>query len=62
MDDSKDSSDISPSNIIELTMEILSTEDKQEFEEHKKQLIEEAKAKLLPTSWWTRITRSSYRG
>jgi hypothetical protein len=39
MHGSKDSSDVSPSNIIELTMETLSVEDQQEFEEHKKQPI-----------------------
>jgi hypothetical protein len=36
---SKDSSDISPNNIIEPTMETLSAEDQKEFEEHKEQLI-----------------------
>jgi hypothetical protein len=44
---SKDSSDVSPSNIIEPTMENLSTEDQQEIEEHKEQLIKEALAKFL---------------
>jgi hypothetical protein len=34
--------DVSPSNIIEPTMETLSAEDRQEFEEHKEQLIKEA--------------------
>jgi hypothetical protein len=43
----KDSSDVSPSNIIEPTMETLSTEDEQEFEEHKEHLITEAQAKFL---------------
>jgi hypothetical protein len=38
----KDSSDVSPSNIIEPTMETLSTEYQQELEEHKEQLIKEA--------------------
>jgi hypothetical protein len=32
---SKDSFDVSPSNIIEPTMETLPAEDQQEFEEHK---------------------------
>jgi hypothetical protein len=44
---SKDSFDISPSNIIEPTMETLSAEDQQEFEEHKGQLIKEAQTKFL---------------
>jgi hypothetical protein len=44
---SKDSSDVSPSNIIESTMETLLAEDQQEFEEHKHQLIKEAQAKFL---------------
>ena len=43
----KDHSDISPSNIIEMTMESLSAEGPHEFEEHKKQLIKEAEAKYL---------------
>jgi hypothetical protein len=43
---SKDSSDVLPSNIIEPTMETLSAEDQQEFEEHKEQTIEEAKTKF----------------
>jgi hypothetical protein len=38
---SKDSSDVSPSTIIKLTMETLSVEDQQDFEKHKKQLIKE---------------------
>jgi hypothetical protein len=37
----KASSDVSPSNIIEPTMETLSAEDLGEFEEHKEQLIKE---------------------
>jgi hypothetical protein len=47
MASSKDSFDISPSNIIEPTMETLSNEDQQEFKKHKKQLIKEAQAKFL---------------
>jgi hypothetical protein len=35
MASSKDSSNVSPSNIIEPTMETLSAEDQREFEEHK---------------------------
>jgi hypothetical protein len=35
---SKDSSDVSSSNIIEPTMETLSVEDEKEFEERKEQL------------------------
>jgi hypothetical protein len=44
---SKDHSDVSTSNIIEPTMETLSTKDQQEFKEHKEQLINEAQAKFL---------------
>jgi hypothetical protein len=44
---SKDSSNISPNNIMEPTMETLSAEDQREFEEHKVQLINEAQAKFL---------------
>jgi hypothetical protein len=47
MTSSKDHSNVSLSNIIETTMETLSTEDRQEFEEHKKQLIKEAQDKFL---------------
>jgi hypothetical protein len=39
MDDSKDHSDICPSNIVKPTMETLSAEDQQEVEEYKWQLI-----------------------
>jgi hypothetical protein len=39
---SKDSSNISPNNIMEPTMETLSAEDQREFEKHKAQLIKEA--------------------
>jgi hypothetical protein len=44
---SKDNSDVSPNNIIKPTMETLSVEDQQEFEEHKEQVIKEAQAKFL---------------
>jgi hypothetical protein len=44
---SKDNSDVSLSNNIEPTMETLSAEDHQEFEEHKEKLIKEAQAKFL---------------
>jgi hypothetical protein len=44
---SKDSSDVSPNNIIEPTMETLPAEDQQEFEEHKEQLIKKVHAKFL---------------
>jgi hypothetical protein len=47
MASSKYSSDISTSNIIEPTWEILSTEEQLQFEGHKEQLIQEAKAKFL---------------
>jgi hypothetical protein len=42
---SKDHSDISPSNIVKATMENLLTKDQQEFQEYKRQLINEAKGK-----------------
>jgi hypothetical protein len=45
--DSKDSSDVSYSNIIEPTWETLPAEELLEFEEHREQLIKEAKAKFL---------------
>jgi hypothetical protein len=44
---SKDSSDVSTINIIELTWKTLSVEEQLEFEEHQEQLIKEAKAKFL---------------
>jgi hypothetical protein len=44
---SRDSSDISPSNIIEPTWETLPADEQLQFEEHKEQLIQEAKEKLL---------------
>jgi hypothetical protein len=47
MADLKDNSDVSPRNIIEPTMETLSAEDQQEFEEHKEQLIKDTHAKFL---------------
>jgi hypothetical protein len=47
MADSKDHSDISPSNIVKPTMENLSTEDQQEFEDYKRQLIEEVETEYL---------------
>jgi hypothetical protein len=43
---SKDSSDVSPNNIIEPTWGTLLSEEQQEFEEHKEQLIKEAQAKF----------------
>jgi hypothetical protein len=42
-----DHSDVSPSNIIKPTLEVLSAEDQQDFKEHKEQLIKEAHAKFL---------------
>jgi hypothetical protein len=45
---SRDHSDVSPSNIIKLTLEVLSAEDQQEFKEHKEHLIKEVHAKFLP--------------
>jgi hypothetical protein len=44
---SRDSSDISPSNIIEPTWETLPADEQVQFEEHKEQMIQEAKAKFL---------------
>lgn len=44
---SKDRSDISPSNIVKLTMEKLSGKGLQRFEDYKRQLIEEAREKYL---------------
>jgi hypothetical protein len=44
---SRDSSEVSPSNIIEPTWETLSVDEQLQFEEHKEQLIQEAKAKFL---------------
>jgi hypothetical protein len=44
---SRDSSDVSPSNIIEPTWETLPADEHIQFEEHKEQLIQEAKAKFL---------------
>jgi hypothetical protein len=44
---SRDSSDISPSNIIEPTWETLPAEEQLQFEEHKEQIIQEAKTKFL---------------
>jgi hypothetical protein len=47
MASSRDSSDISPSNIIEPTWETLPADEQLQFEEHKEQMIQEAKAKFL---------------
>jgi hypothetical protein len=44
---SRDSSDISPSNIIEPTWKALPADEQLQFEEHKEQMIQEAKAKFL---------------
>jgi hypothetical protein len=44
---SRDNSNVSPSNIIEPTWETLSVDEQLQFEEHKEQLIQEAKAKFL---------------
>jgi hypothetical protein len=44
---SRNSSDISPSNIIEPTWEIFPADEQLQFEEHKEQLIQEEKAKFL---------------
>jgi hypothetical protein len=47
MADSRDSSDVSPSNIIEPTWETLPADEQLQFEEHKEQLIQEANVKFL---------------
>jgi hypothetical protein len=47
MASSKDSSEVSTSNIIKLTWETLSAEEQLLFEERQEQLIQEAKAKFL---------------
>jgi hypothetical protein len=44
---SKDSSDISLSNIIEPTWETLPADEQLQFEEHKERMIQEAKTKFL---------------
>jgi hypothetical protein len=44
---SRDSSEVSPSNIIEPTWETLPVDEQLHFEEHKEQLIQEVKAKFL---------------
>jgi hypothetical protein len=44
---SRDSSEVSPSNIIELTWETLPADEQLQFEEHKEQLIQEARTKFL---------------
>jgi hypothetical protein len=44
---SRDNSEVSPSNTIEPTWETLSADEHLQFEEHKEQLIQEAKAKFL---------------
>ena len=43
----RDSSEVSPNNIIELTWETLSANEQLQFEEHKEQMIQEAKARFL---------------
>jgi hypothetical protein len=59
---SRDSSEVSPSNIIEPTWKTLPADEQLQFEEHKEQLIQEAKAKFWATSKWTETTRSSDNG
>jgi hypothetical protein len=44
---SRDSSEVSPSNIIEPTWETLPANEQLQFEEHKERLIQDAKAKFL---------------
>jgi hypothetical protein len=47
MASSRDSCEVSPSNIIEPTWETLSADEQLQFEEHKEQMIQEAKARFL---------------
>jgi hypothetical protein len=47
MTGSRDSSEVSPNNIIEPPWETLPADEQLQFEEHKEQLIQEAKAKFL---------------
>jgi hypothetical protein len=44
---SRDSFEVFPSNIIEPTWETLPADEQLQFEEHKEQLIQEARAKFL---------------
>jgi hypothetical protein len=44
---SRDSSDISTSNIIEPTWDTLPADEQLQFEEHKEQMIQEAKVRFL---------------
>jgi hypothetical protein len=44
---SRDSSEVSPSNIIQPTWETLLADEQLQIEEHKEQLIQEARAKVL---------------
>jgi hypothetical protein len=44
---SRDSSEVSPSNIIEPTWETLPADEQLQFEEHNERMIQEAKAKFL---------------
>jgi hypothetical protein len=44
---SRDSSEVSPSNIIEPTWETLPADEQLQFEEHKEQMTQEAKARFL---------------
>ena len=56
---SKDSSDISLSNIIEPTWETLPADEQLQFEEHKERMIQEAKAKFLANFKVDRNNKSS---
>jgi hypothetical protein len=44
---SRDSSEVFPNNIIEPTWKTLSADEQLQFEEHKEQLIQEARVKFL---------------
>jgi hypothetical protein len=62
MTGSRDSSKVSPSNIIEPTWETLPANEQLQFEEHKEQLIQEAKAKFLANFKVDRTIKSSDNG
>jgi hypothetical protein len=47
MASSRDSSEVSPSNIIEPTWKTLPADEQLQFEEHKEQMIQEAKSRFL---------------
>lgn len=55
---SKDRTNVSLSNIVKPTLENLSAEDQQQFEDYKRQLIKEAEAEYLDNfkvDWYQKI-------